>query len=62
MNRDDLSQNEDASSDPGSCSEEESCMDNTDPDLESEENYTKSPDDDDEDNEDPVVESKNTVR
>jgi hypothetical protein len=62
MRCDYLTQNEDSLSESGSYSEEESCMDNTDPDWESEENYTASPDDDDEDNEDPVLESKNTVR
>lgn len=50
------------SSEPGTYSEEDGCMDNANSDWEAEDNYTESPDDDDEDNEDPVLESKNTVR
>ncbi len=63
MRCDYLTQNEDSQSESSSYSDKESCMDNTDPDWESEENYTANPDDDDdEDIEDPVLESKNTVR
>ncbi|CAB3986594.1 THAP domain-containing 2-like, partial [Paramuricea clavata] len=57
-----LSQKEDTASELGSCTEEECRTDNEDPEWNFEEEFIEGPDDDDEDNEDPCIDTKNTVR
>lgn len=55
------SQEESTASEPDTCAEEGGCTDGEDPNWNFEEEFIEDPDDDDEDNEDPIVESKNTV-